>query len=174
MKGIRYLFVVICVAIGITASAQTSPVPKTYSLKTPADYSKHEKDVINVIEWLERTSWGSKNTERPYADAFLMAWLSGSPTVDIELGDDILLKIMEKNKDLLVSYMGGYTKYALQNRQADNTFDITKAKLAGYKALISKYSIEKSRNKDKNVDMLAQLERDGKLEDWVNTGLPKI
>ncbi len=173
MKGFPYIFIIFLFAFSTTALAQMSPVPKSYSLKKPEDYKKHETDVINVIDWLERTSWGPKNTERPYADAFLMAWLSGSPTVNIELGDDILLKIMEKNKDLLVSYMGGYTKYALQNRQADNSFDISKAKLAGFKSLISKYQVEKSRTKDKNVEMLSKLSDDGKLEEWINTDLQK-
>ncbi len=173
MKGNRYLLIIFLLTIGLTASAQLSPVPKSYSLKTPEDYSKYEKEIISTIDWLETTPWGLKNTQRPYADAFLMAWLSGSPSVNIELGDEMLLKIMEKNKDLLVSYMGGYTKYALQNRKPDNSFDKNKAKLAGYKALISKYSAEKSRNKDKNVEMLSQLDSEGKLEEWVNTGLPK-
>lgn len=172
MKGFSSLLIIFLLAVS-TAFAQMSPVPKSYSLKTPEDYKKHESDVINVIDWLERTSWGPKNTERPYADAFLMAWLSGSPTVNIELGDDILLKIMEKNKDLLVSYMGGYTRYALQNRQADNSVDANKAKLAGFKALLAKYNIEKSRTKDKNVEMLAQLDSEGKLEEWINTELAK-
>ncbi|PJJ84579.1 hypothetical protein [Mucilaginibacter auburnensis] len=173
MRGISYLFIIFSLTISSAAFAQMSPVPNSYSLKTPDDYKKYERDVVNVIDWLERTPWGPKNTERPYADAFLMAWLSGSPTVNIELGDDILLKIMEKNKDLLVSYMGGYTKYALQNRQADNALDTNKAKLAGFKALIAKYNTEKSRNKDKNVEMLAQLDSEGKLEEWVNTELAK-
>lgn len=169
MKDIRYLLIILFLTIGLTASAQLSPVPKSYSLKTPDDYSKYDKDIIKTIDWLESTSWGPKNTQRPYADAFLMAWLSGSPSVNIELGDEMLLKIMEKNKDLLVSYMGGYTKYALQNRLADNSFDKNKAKLAGYQALITKYNLEKSRTKDKNVEMLAQLDSEGKLESWVNT-----
>ena len=174
MKAILYLSTIFLLAISFNGRAQTSPVPKSYSLTTPEDYNKYEKDVVNVINWLEQTPWDPKSIERQIADSFLLAWISGSPTVTIELGDDILMKIMEKNKEALVTYMGGYTKYTLQSRADKTSYDVNKAKLAGFKAIITKYNSEKkTRSKDKNVEMLAKLDSEGKLENWVATELSK-
>ncbi|MFD0750048.1 hypothetical protein ACFQZS_07840 [Mucilaginibacter calamicampi] len=173
MKVIPYLVTIFLLTISLNCAAQLSPVPKSYSLTTPEDYNKYEKDVINVINWLEQTPWNSKNGERQIANSFFLAWMSGSPTVTIELGDKILMEIMEKNKELTFSYMGGYAKYALQSRTDKTSFDINKAKLAGFKAIISKYNSEKKRSKDKNVEMLAELDSEGKLENWIATELGK-
>jgi hypothetical protein len=173
MKAIPWLSTILLLTVSLNSLAQMSPVPKSYSLTTPEDYNKYEKDVINVINWLDQTPWNSKNGERQIANSFFLAWMSGSPTVTIEVSDDILMKIMEKNKELLFTYMGGYTKYTLQTRADKTTFDINKAKLAGFKAVITKYNTEKKRSKDKNVEMLATLDKEGKLENWVVTELSK-
>lgn len=173
MRVIPYLFTIFLLAISLNCMAQLSPVPKSYSLTTPEDYSKHEKDVVNVINWLEQTPWDSKSGERQVANSFFLAWMSGSPAVSVELSDDILMKIMEKNKELMFAYMGGYAKYTLQSRADKISFDVNKAKLAGFKAVIAKYSTEKKRSRDKNVEMLAKLNDEGKLENWVSTELSK-
>ena len=173
MRVIPYLFTIFLLAISLNCVAQLSPVPKSYSLTTPEDYNKYEKDVINVINWLEQAPWNSKTGERQIANSFLLAWMSGSPTVSIEMNDDILMKIMEKNKELLFAYMGGYTKYALQTRADKTNFEINQAKLAGFKAVIAKYNSEKKHSRDKNVEMLAQLDSEGKLENWIATELVK-
>jgi len=173
MKVIPWLFTVFLFAVGLNSMAQTSPVPKTYSLTTPEDYNKYEKDVINVINWLEQTPWNAKSAERQIANSFLLAWMSGSPTVTVELSDDILMKIMEKNKESMFTYMGGYAKYALQSKADKITLDVNKAKLAGFKAVIAKYNTDKKRSRDKNIEMLAQLDSEGKLENWIATELTK-
>jgi hypothetical protein len=173
MKAISWLTTILLLTVSLNSLAQMSPVPKSYSLTTPEDYNKYEKDVINVINWLEQTPWNSKNSERQIANSFFLAWMSGSPTVTIEVSDDILMKIMEKNKELLFTYMGGYTKYTLQMRADKTNFDISKAKLAGFKAVITKYNTEKKRSKDKNVEMLTKLDKEGTLESWVVTELSK-
>jgi hypothetical protein len=173
MRVLPYLFTMFLLAISLNCMAQLSPVPKSYSLTTAEDYNKYEKDIINVINWLEQTPWDSKSGERQIANSFFLAWMSGSPTVTVEVSDDILMKIMEKNKELLFAYMGGYTKYTLQTRADKTNFNINQAKLAGFKAVIAKYNAEKKRSRDKNVEMLAQLDNEGKLENWIATELSK-
>ncbi len=170
MKAISYLLVAFLLTLSLNSIAQFSPVPKSYSLTTPADYAKYETDVLKVIDWLEQTPWNSKNGERQIANSFFLAWMSGSPSVTIDLADNILMQIMEKNKELLFAYMGGYAKYALQTKADKSNYDVNKAKLAGFKALVKKYTDEKkSRTKDKNVEMLAELDTEGKLENWIAT-----
>jgi len=173
MKVIYYLFTISLLAISLNGMAQLSPVPKSYSLTTPDDYNKYEPEIVKVINWLEQTPWSPKSAEREIANSFFLAWMSGSPSVSVEINDPILMKIMEKNKELLFAYMGGYAKYALQCRSDKIALDVNKAKMAGFKAVINKYNMEKKRAKDKDIEMLAQLDSEGKLENWITTELVK-
>jgi len=98
-----------------------------------------------------------------------MAWITGSPTISIDVNADVLMKFCGKNGELLMSFMGGYTKLALENK------DITKLQgdLAGVKAMVYKYKSDAGRVKDKAMENLVKLDKEGKLEDWVKTDFEK-
>ena len=165
-----YLLIILCFfAISLKVKAQAFPVPENYSLKLKEDYPKYEKDVINTVDWLAQTPWSEQVEKRKMADSFIFQWVSGSPTINIVYREDILTKICTKNKEFFFSYTGGYLKYALQNKNEKDYFDENKAKLAGLRAVISKYNSEPDRVKDKNVEYLIKVDEEGKLEDWVTT-----
>src|ERR1700679_3255172 len=105
-----YLLTTICLlAICFKASAQTYEVPKNYTLKTKDDYAKYEPEVIHTVDWLQQASWDEPIEKRKEANAFLMAWLTGSPNVSISIGKP-LMDLVDKNKELLIIFMGGYAK----------------------------------------------------------------
>lgn len=164
MKKI-HLFSILFIAVISKATAQSYEVPKDYVLKTKEDYSKYENDIINTVDWLQQTPWGEQYEKRKEANAFLIAWITGSPNVSISVAAP-LMKLVDKNKDLLIAFMAGYTKYALQHKDAPNN---NLANAAGLRELITKYQMEKSHVKDKNVEKLIQLDKDGKLDTWAAT-----
>jgi hypothetical protein len=94
-----------------------------------------------------------------------MAWITGSPDVTITVGKP-LLKLVDKNKELLFTFMGGYAKYAIQHK--DNK-DQNLANAAAVRLLMQKYQMEPSHLRDKNIEKLIQLDKDGKLDAWVST-----
>jgi hypothetical protein len=165
MKKIFFLVITCFLAVTSLAIAQTYEVPKGYVLKTKEDYPKYEQDIINTVDWLQQTPWGEQDDKRKEANTFLIAWITGSPNISISIGTP-LMKLVDKNKDLLVTFMGGYTKYALQHKDKQNN-DLANA--AGLRELIEKYQIEKTHVKDKNVEKLIQLDKDGKLDAWAAT-----
>jgi len=169
MKRSLFLIIVSFFALTKFAVAQTYDVPKDYQLKVKEDYAKYEAEVINTVDWLQQTSWDDDQDKRKEANAFLMAWITGSPNVTITIGSP-LMKLVNKNPDLLMTFMGGYTKYCLQHR---DTLDAHAANVAGLKALLSKYQTEKNHKKDSAVEKLIKVDQDGKLEEWASTDFVK-
>ena len=96
-----------------------------------------------------------------------MKWLTGTARVSI----DVLPYVMDLtkgNKQFLITFMGGWTKYALQNPDS-----ATKAAchLAGLRAIIRVYQQNKTVKEDETVAELVELDRDGKLNDWLQPQL---
>src|SRR5947209_3742656 len=112
-----FFAVTICfLALCFKANAQSAaPVPENYLLNARGDYTRYQGDLIKTIDWLQNASWSEPIDNRKPANAFLIAWVSGSPDVTISI-DHHLIKLMDKNPELMVIYMGGFTKYALQHK----------------------------------------------------------
>jgi hypothetical protein len=169
MKRTLFLILVSFFTLTKLAIAQSYEVPKDYQLKAKDDYAKYETDVINTVDWLQRTSWDDEQAKRKEANAFFVAWITGSPTVSISVGAP-LTKLANKNPELLITFMGGYTKYVLQHKDAP---DVHAANVAGLKALIAKYQSEKNHKKDSAVEKLIKTDQDGKLDEWAATDFVK-
>lgn len=154
---------------GYHASAQTYEVPKDYVLKAKEDYSKYEDDVIKTVDWLQKTSWSEQTDKRKEANGFLVAWLTGSPDVSISVGSP-LVKLTSKNPELMISFMGGYARYAIQHK---GDFNQDAANAAGLKQLMDKYANEPSHKKDNAIEKLIKINQDGKLNDWIKNNYYK-
>lgn len=100
---------------------------------------------------------------RTKANAYIIAWLTNSPTVTIELRASIV-KPLEKNNHLLSVYMAGYARYCLENNYST---DKLKCNTAGLKSAIKCYNLGGDVKKDKALSKLIDADKEGKLEDWV-------
>jgi hypothetical protein len=165
MKKSQILFIGVILFIGIKASAQNSPVPDGYSLKAKEDYAKYEPDFVKTVDWLQQASWNEPVDNRKPANAFVIAWISGSPTINVAIGE-ALMKLTNKNPELLVIYMGQNAKYSIQHK--DNP-SADAANIAAVRAMVEKYTAETARKKDSAMEKLSDLDKDGKLDDWVKT-----
>ncbi len=99
--------------------------------------------------------------------ALLLAWLTNSPTVTIEL-QSYVMDLTKKNSQLLMFFMTGWTKYCLENNYSKDQFQ---GNLAGVKSIINIYK-KGGLKKDKRVQKLVDLDEKGELEDWLKTQLP--
>ncbi|HTE02312.1 MAG TPA: hypothetical protein VK668_23645 [Mucilaginibacter sp.] len=169
MKKIHLAIILLLIITGFKASAQSYEVPKNYVLKAKEDYPKYEDDIIKTVDWLQQTSWAEQADKRKEANTFLIAWITGSPNVSITLGSP-LLKFTDKNKELLITFMAGYTKYALQHK-SDMTVD--KANAAALRALMDKYNSDPARKKDSAIEKLIKTDKDGKLDEWIKANFYK-
>ncbi|PWK79790.1 hypothetical protein LX99_00250 [Mucilaginibacter oryzae] len=164
-----FVLIFAAVTFSLAVKAQTFHVPENYVLKEKADYAKYEEDVIKGIDWLQDTPWALEEQKRMETNAFLLKWMQGNPAVNIEINSSVA-KMTDKNPPLLITFMGGYTKYALQNKTG---FNKDKANLAGVKAVIDKYVLETDHKNNSLLNKLVKIDKEGKLSNWIESDFYK-
>ncbi|MEK6152596.1 hypothetical protein WIW50_05025 [Flavobacteriaceae bacterium 3-367] len=163
-KGILAVFFLFLTAYSSAQESQLlSEVPVTKE-----QFIASEKKVLGTIEWLENTPINEEKEKHKAQYALLVAWLTNSPTVTLELNANVLT-FTNKNSELLVFFMAGWTKYALENNYSKDVFQ---GSLAGIRSAIKIYQTGGLR-KDKKMQKLVELEEQGGLEQWVSEQLSK-
>lgn len=164
----KILFALFFVFITISAFAQEFNVPKGYKFENKEDYAPYEPQVKEAIDWLLNTSLGSNAIKRQEVNAFFMAWLTGTPNVSVGI-DGRVVNFLNNNQELLVPFMSGWVKYALENNYEK---DHILGNKAGIEAVADFY--RKNRGylkKDGNIEKYEKLIEKGKLEEEIRKKL---
>lgn len=162
MNHLKKILFVLFVGFGAVAFGQNEELLSSVPEKAE-EYKATEANVIATVNWLDRTAIGTETDKRKEQSAYLIAWISGSPTVTLEL-NAYIMDYTKKNSDLLISFMGGWTKYALEN---DYSKDAVQGNLAGIRSMIAVYTAGGDIKKDKSMQALVDIDKSGELEDWV-------
>jgi hypothetical protein len=158
-----FLLVMLLTAFGMQLDAQDFSVPRNYTLDTREDYERLQPWILKCIEYLESAPFDKRLDRRKEANAFLVKWLTGSPTVSITLLPYVM-ELTAINKDFLIIYMGGWTRHVLENPDSTNEID---CHLAAVGAVLRVYQENETVKKNTALDALVDLEHDGRLEAWV-------
>jgi hypothetical protein len=124
-------------------------LPKNLELKAKEDYNRHETTLVEAAKWLEQTALSSEVAKRQEINAFVIKYLSGSPTISVALNEQ-LAKIYGKNEQLLAIYLASYGRNVIENR---NSTDRSAPVKGGLTSMMNVYKkgvqIEKSREMEK-------------------------
>jgi hypothetical protein len=85
-------------------AGQNFEVPPNYQFNTKDDYSGYEKKIIEATNWLHATPFNEQKEKRQEVSAFVVKWINGSPTVNVEI-NPIIMDFEEKNPGMLTLYM---------------------------------------------------------------------
>jgi hypothetical protein len=157
--------------------AQSFEVPKDYKLVAKEDYAPYEQDIVKCVDWLINTPIDQEQEKRKEANTFLIAWVSGSPTVHIVIDTDKIVNFLDgKNHDLLVVFIGGWVKKTIETNNYQNTVALAKSdtdgmisgNLAGIEAVIEFYNKNKKvLGNNKNIENYIKLQKQGKLKGFI-------
>ncbi|WP_340156167.1 hypothetical protein [uncultured Winogradskyella sp.] len=156
---------VLTLFVAQTSWSQTFNIPDNVKLEVAEDYVKHEQRIVECINWLENTPISDDADKRLLANAYLMKWATGTPTVTIEM-QAFQIDLAKKNSELLIIFMGGWIKYAIENpTDKDN---IKAANIAGLNSVIKVYTANKGKGlkKDKRIEKLIKMDA-SELQNWV-------
>ncbi|HXB08151.1 MAG TPA: hypothetical protein VNW04_13570 [Puia sp.] len=156
-------------SLSIGAAAQTDVLLQNPLPKTKEEFIASEPIVINTVNYLETTPIDKEGDAWRVQAALLTAWLTNSPQVTIRV-DAKIIKFADKNPPLIIVFMGGWTRYMLQNGYSK---DEVKGNAAGIKSAIKVYKMGNGFKKDKEMEKLVKLDESGGLEDWVAGQLGK-
>ncbi len=163
----RSLLCALCLFMTVshTSFAQSFELPKNIDLSKPENYNRYEKDVINCVNWLEKNP--ASDGKQKDAVKFLIEWVSGCPYITLNV-DQRVLPFAEDHPEMLIYFMGGWTKFALEHKSDTSSIHGT---VAGLKSIIKMYKANASAPRDASIDKLVSLNDKGKLEEWVATQL---
>ncbi|MGG9963575.1 hypothetical protein [Ferruginibacter sp. SUN106] len=154
----KQLFIALLLLTTITVTAQVPALPTTKE-----EFVSSEKDFIAAEKWLETTAIGTDTDKRKQLDAWVTAWVINSPTVTVEVRASIL-KLFDKNSELTILFMAGYSRYCLENNYSK---DELKCNVAGIRAAINCFNLGGDVKNNKNLTKVIEQEKEGKLEEWV-------
>lgn len=150
--------------IGKALLAQEVDIPNGLKLQNTEDYEKTEQLVVDCTDWLLKTPISENPEKRKEINAFLMKWMSGSPTVSIELVPGIVPLGCE---ECLMSFMSGWAKYSLENDYSKNKVD---GALAGAENAIEFYRKNKSElGQSPDMEKLQKKKNKGKLKKYIES-----
>jgi hypothetical protein len=150
-------------SLSLSISAQTDSLLHNPLPTTKEEFTASEPRVINTVNYLETTPIGKQGDAWRAQAALLMAWLTNSPEVTVDV-DSKTVTFAKKNPELLMIFMGGWTRYVLQNGYSR---DKVQANVAGIKSAIKVYKLGNGLKKDKEMEKLIKLDDSGGLEAWV-------
>ena len=169
MKRKRYNFFLVAslILVNTFVAGQNFEVPANYQFNTKDDYSGYEKNIIEATNWLHTTPFNEQKEKRQEVSAFVVKWINGSPTVNVEINPTIM-DFEEKNPGMLTLYMSGSAKYVLENNYSK---DMRAKHKAALKGMIVVYKSGKGIKKDKKMEKLIKSDEEGKLDEWLSENL---
>jgi hypothetical protein len=170
MKNLKVLLTVFSLVLLMPAFAQDEEEDDGLLYEVPKakeDFDSSEHRVIATINWLEKTPLNKHTKKRQEQNSLLVQWITNSPTVTVEVNSDIA-PLSKKNPELLMFFMGGWTRYCLEH---DHSTDKLQCNIAGLESAIRIYKKGINMNPDKQMDKLVALQEKGELEKWVKKQL---
>ncbi|QHS58784.1 hypothetical protein [Chitinophaga agri] len=161
------LSVTFALLLGLTTFAQNRPAFP--ALKAKEDYAKAEPLFQQLTEWITETDLDKQKDERLLSNGFLMEWLTGSPTVTVQMGDP-LLKVFDKNPQLLMVYMANYASYCISKQ---SSADKAAAAKAGLLSVIRVYQKGLAVVKNKALEKVIAANDDNKLDEYIDKNFKK-
>ena len=162
MNKIKTLIFLLFVSTNLLA--QEVEIPNDLKLEDAEDYKQTEELFLNSTDWLLKTPISKNPSKRKEINAFLMKWMTGSPTVSIELVSGI---VPLDCADCLMSFLSGWTKYSLENDYSKNNVNCA---LAGAENAIEFYKKNKSElGKNSDMEKLIKQKKKGKLKKYIES-----
>jgi hypothetical protein len=157
---------------GLMAQQNACPVPQNYILEKASDYKAYEKDVTKCVNWLIETPSNQDIESRKAAWQFILKWIDGSPDVMVYVTDDFITFLDKKQPELLLVFMGGWSKSTIATGDKDN---IEKNALAAIEDVITYYEKNKEIiGKNKAVEKYIKLKEKGELKKTVEEKAEKL
>jgi hypothetical protein len=161
----QLLLFLLFISTGGLASAQEIEIPEADVLQEPEDYARYEGEVLRLIDWLWETPLNEQTARRKKVNAFVLAWMTGSPDVHLEIQEEVVT-FLDTSPDLLMAFLCGWTRYAIETKNYDERI---LGCTAGIEAVIQMYN--KNRKilpRDKSIEHYMKLQKKGELQAYLS------
>ncbi|GLB53025.1 hypothetical protein NBRC110019_20650 [Neptunitalea chrysea] len=148
--------------------AQEFDFPKSMVMETEGDFTSFESKVLEAIAWRANTPVNTQVEKRKKVNAFLLQWMSGTPTVSILVNSKVGAPFMD-DPEYLMSYMVGWTEYSITHNHSKDDKACAKAAVLH---VIDFYEKNKDfLNKRGSIEKLIKLKKKDKLDEHIAKSL---
>jgi len=135
MKKLFFIALSVIVFLPYQSIAQTLETNIPFKYETaPSDsvkslveeYNRLEPAVLADIDWLNYNYIDENHDLRNEKSHFVLMWMTGSPTVSIQI-DDRVVTFRKAHPSVMLAYMMGWTKYSLEHNHSNDTLECTYA-----------------------------------------------
>ena len=141
--------------------------PPKYEFNTKEDYAKYETEIVLAANWLVNTPLNEKQDKRKEVSAFVVKWVMGSPTVNVEL-TPIITDFEKKNEGMMAIWLASSAKYVIEN---NHSTDVRAKQKAALHDMIKVYQSGKGIKKDKKVEEMIKADKNGNLDKWLEENM---
>ncbi len=157
-----YIFMLLLALTMEGAMAQCPTLPISYSWTTANDYAKDEDLIKKTLVWLCNTPLGHDVQQRSKANAYVLEWLAGSPTVKLDV-KTTGMPFIEQHPELLFPLIHGMALYVMQHPKEKDTLVLH---TEGLKVAARLAEQSKELNKSADVKRLVRKAKAGKLKEY--------
>ncbi len=139
-------FVSLFLSLGTFAQNGVGPsIPKDVVLNTEQDYAAQKSLVIKSLSWLISTPLEEHVDKRNELNAFVLLWLSGSPSLTLNI-ESKSMPFLEENEDLLFTFMHGMALYQLHHPKEKDKIKLHAEGLIAVARIVKMSKVKKDGN----------------------------
>ncbi|MBR5784286.1 MAG: hypothetical protein IKY43_03865 [Bacteroidales bacterium] len=159
------LLLAVAIMMGI-ASAEAQVVAEQrfvvpqHNITNAANCKPYNHAILECIHWLENVSPNIYKGEQEEAKKFLTVWSTLSEDVSIVM-DEKIVSFMNSSPDMIIYYIGGWTRKSIQTKNKLFKSDYAYAGLQSVMNYYKRYN--KLVKYDANIEKLIELEKNGGL-----------
>ncbi len=132
------------------AQSYQVPVSEDFEFSDPADYGNYENDIVKCATFILSTSSVNSGDDWNKASSWLLKWVAGTPDYTLTIRPEAFSYIHKKNSSLLIYFMAGWVKDAIENERDD----LIEGNIAGMTAIVNAYQDHSVWRKDKKLEKL--------------------
>ena len=134
-------------------------------MDNPEDYAQYKQDVVDGFNWLMKTPFGRQIPKSKDINAFLIAWMSGSPSISIAIDGEIVN--FSECSQCLVIFMAGWAVHSIS---ADGKVGAYEGNMKGIEAVIKYYQANKEAlGKNKGIEKYLKMKKKNELEAYIKS-----
>lgn len=169
--SLRFLLILVfAVAMNVYVSAQPGRCPKIPNeskWESAEDYTKDRELIVKVLKWLCASPYGLDIEQRDIANAFVLEWLAGSPTVLLNITTDFI-PFFESHPELFYSFIHGMALYSLENPDIK---DEQSKYQSGFQAVADLITQSKDYSHDKELRDLLKASKKNKMPEYTRLAM---
>ncbi|MBL0314773.1 MAG: hypothetical protein IPP69_02990 [Flavobacteriales bacterium] len=142
-------------------------IPEKYVWESEADYKKDEDVVKKTLKWLCQTPYGIDVEQRGLANAYVLEWLAGSPSIRLEI-NTAHIQFAESTPDLFFSFIHGMALYKMEHPTAKDELSLYNN---GFTVVAELAAQSKEYSKQKELKDLLKAYKKGKVKDYTRAVL---